>query len=167
MSNEQQKTKINPIGSKEENEKQKPQREQSPLLGCGAGILAVTAGTALWIVIAQKYKMPVMSLAIAFGIASAIRYAGKTKDVWYGFIGAGLSFIAAIAGNIATGIFIYCVKYPSMTPKAILSNLNVENAITLIQPVGWPMVIICSLASVCIGFWFAFKHTPKRIMDLP
>lgn len=165
MSNEQREAKIE--SSNEVTSQRMPQREQNPLLGCGAGILATIAGTALWIVISQKYKMPVMSLVVAFGIAGAIRYAGRAKDVWYGYLGAGLSLIAAITGNIATGICIYCVKYPTITPKAILSNLNVENAITLLQPVGLPVVIICSLASICIGFWFSFQHTSHRSMEMP
>ena len=82
---------------------QSPKKEQNALFGIGAGILAAVAGTALWILIAQKYKMPMLSIAIAFGIASAIRYAGKTNDMWYGIIGAALSLIVAIVGNIATG----------------------------------------------------------------
>ena len=165
MPNEQQEAIIDSKNS--DKTKKTPQRKQNPLFGCGAGVLAMIAGTALWIVITQKYTMPVMSLVLAFGIAGAIRYAGRTEDMWYGFLGAILSFIAAMVGNIATGISIYCIKYPTITPKAILSNLNVENAITLLQPVGLPMVIICSLISTCIGFWFSYKHTRNRSMNMP
>lgn len=146
------------------NEQKNPQQAG---LGIGAGIIATIAGTAILILIAQKYKMPMMSIVIAFGIASAIRYAGKANKAWYGIVGAVLSFIAAFAGFLATGINIYCIKYPSMTPKAILANLNLENALTLIQPVGWPIVIICSIASLGIGFWFAFKHQANTPSELP
>ena len=154
-------------GNQNKTPKKVRRNSQQPGLGIGAGIVATIAGIAILILIAQKYKMPMMSIVVAFGIASAIRYAGKAQNVWYGMIGAVLSFIAATAGNIATGINIYCVKYPSMTPKAIITNLNFENALTLIQPVGWPMVIICSLASIGIGFWYSFKHPVKATPNFP
>lgn len=135
---------------------------RNPLFGIGAGFVAMIFGTLLWILVAQKYKMPMFSIVIAFGIAQAINFFGKAKEMWYGVIGALFSFIAAVAGNIATGIFIYCLKYPSMTPKAILENINLENAITLLNPIGMPMVVFCVLGSMGVGFWFSFKHTPKK-----
>ena len=137
------------------------------LPGMGAGISAAIAGAALLILISQKYKMPMMSIVIAFGIAGSIRYFGKSSNIVFGVVGAILSLFATTVGNIATGMNIYCVKYPSMTQTAILTNLNFENALTLMQPVGWPMVIVCSLATGCIGFWFSIKHIKKKPPELP
>lgn len=141
-------------------------KRQNPLFGCGAGIVAMIVGMALWFVIAQKLRMPVMSVIIAFGIASAIRYAGKTIDAWYGIVGGVLSAIAAITGYIASGIFIYHTKYPTISPKAIIKNLNFENAITLIEPVGLPIATICLLASIFVGFWFAFQHQSNKMNEI-
>ncbi len=135
------------------------ENQQKPLFGIGAGIIATFLGTILLILIAQKYRMPIMSIIVAFGIAASIRYAGNTRDAWYGIISAILSFIAATIGNIATGIAIFCVKYPSMTVGSILKNINFENILTLLQPVGWPMVLLSSIASLFVGFWFAFRHS--------
>lgn len=133
---------------------------QRPLLGVAAGVGAMVAGTAFWIFAAQKFQLTWMSAAVAFGIASAIKYAGRSKDLWYGIVGALLAFIAAIAGNLATAIFI--VSKRGRTPAEILSQLDVGTAITFLKALGGPMGIVFYAGALYIGFWFSFKHVAKK-----
>lgn len=131
-----------------------------PLFALGAGILAATAGCALWIFIAQKYQLLWMSAAVAFGIASAIRYAGNTNHFVYGIYGAFLSAVVALAGNLATAIFI--VSKRGKTPAEILSELDVGTAVTFLNALlNPPMGPIFYAAAIFLGFWFSFKHPVK------
>jgi len=133
---------------------------QRPLIGVAAGVGAMLAGTALWILAAQKFQLTWMSAAVAFGIASAIKYAGRSKDFWYGIVGALLALIATIAGNLATAIFI--VSKRGRTPAEILAQLDVDTAITFLKALGGPMSIVFYGGALYIGFWFSFKHVVKN-----
>ena len=137
------------------------ENEQNPLFGIGAGVLAMIAGTALWIMIAQKFKMSGFSVAIAFGIASAIKYAGKTKELWYGIVGAVLSLIAAFAGNYATVTFLYARKFKK-TPLEALSAMTFTEALTYMRYLAGFFGIVIYLLTIYIGFWYAFEHRKKK-----
>lgn len=132
---------------------------QRPLIAVVSGIGAMAAGTALWILIAQRYQISGLSLAVAFGIASAIKYSGKTVDFRYGIAGGILSLIAAIAGNLATTIFILSKR--GKTPMEILLQLDPATALSLLKALSGPMGVLFYIATVGIGFWFAFRHIPK------
>ena len=137
------------------------------LMGIGAGVGATIVGTALWFLIAQKYKMPLLSIAIAFGIAYAMRYAGRVTMLWFGLVGALLSGLMAIAGSVVTGFYILKIKYPTMSLVKTISELDVENAVTFLKIAGMPLSTLCILVSAGIGFWFSIKHIPKKPMELP
>jgi hypothetical protein len=142
----------------------KESKKQQPLLGITAGILAAAIGATLWILIAQKYQLTWMSAAVAFGIASAIRYAGKAKDFRFGIVGAFLSIIVALIGNLATAIFI--VSKRGKTPSELLSQLDVSTAITFLKALSGPMGIVFYIAVIYIGFWFSFKHASKKPVEI-
>jgi hypothetical protein len=144
--------------------KAKPDTQNVPL-GIGAGVGVAIVGTGLWIVIAQKYQITWMSVVIAFGIASAMKYAGKFKVMWPGIISAFLSIIAAVIGNLATAIVI--VSKRGSTPGEIIAQLDIATAISFLKAIGGPMGIIFYLVVLYVGFWFAFKHEPKKPVELP
>ncbi len=139
---------------------------QKALFGIGAGFLAMAAGVTLWILLAKKYQLTWMSLAVAFGIASAIRYAGKTKDMWYGIVGAVFALIAAVTGNLATIVFMAAQNY-NKSPGEIAVNLDAGTAFFYLSKYSGALGVVFYLATAAIGFWFAFGHAVKRPLDLP
>ncbi|MBN1761250.1 MAG: hypothetical protein JW863_23195 [Chitinispirillaceae bacterium] len=137
----------------------------NPLIGIAAGFGGMLAGTALWIAIAQKYQVSWMSIVVAFGIASAARYAGKLTIWWPGIICGVFSLLSALIGNLATAIFI--VSKRGKTPGEILSALDLGTAVTFLKALSGPMGVIFYLLAIYVGFWFSYKHLPKTPGELP
>ena len=137
----------------------------NPLIGIVAGFGAMLGGSALWIAVAQKYQITWMSIVVAFGIASAVKYAGKVTLWWPGVVSALFALIAAIVGNLATAVFI--VSKRGKTPGEIISGMDIGTAITFLKALSGPMGILMYLITLYVGFWFAFKHEPKKPVELP
>lgn len=135
-------------------------QSSNPFIGIIAGIGATVAGTALWIFIARKYQLTWMPAVLAFGIASAIKYAGKAKKYWYGIIGAILSLITAVIGNLATAVFI--VSKRGKSPIEIISELDIATSFTFLKALNGSIGLFFYAATIYIGFWFSFQHTPKK-----
>lgn len=131
-------------------------------LGFAAGIGTMIIGIALWSVVAQKFQVTWMSLVVAFGIASAMKYLGKPKDMWVGIVSAFLSLIAAISGNLATIIFMAAKNYKK-TPMEILANLDPGTAVMYLSKYTGFLGIIFYAMTAYVGFWFSFTHVPKRL----
>lgn len=133
---------------------------QKPLLAIGAGFGAMIAGIVIWSLSAQKLQMPWLSVVLAFGIASAIRYAGNISDKRIGIFGALFSFITTLCGNMATTLFILTKVYDK-TPSELLGKLNIGQVI--LESMRSPLGVLFYLGAIFIGFWFAYKHPPKMV----
>lgn len=139
--------------------------QQKVSIGILAGIGAMLAGTILWVLIAQKYKVSWMSIVVAFGIASATKYAGKVTVWWPGVINAVLALVAAVIGNLATAIYI--VSKRGKTPGEILAGMDIGTAITFLKALSGPIGIVFYALAIYVGFWFSFTHIPKIPGELP
>ena len=133
--------------------------------GILAGVGAMLAGTVLWILVAQKYQVSWMSIVVAFGIASATKYAGKVTVWWPGAINAILALIAAIIGNLATAVYI--VSKRGKTPGEIMAGMDVGTAVTFLKALSGPVGIVFYALAIYVGFWFSFTHIPKTPGELP
>ena len=131
-------------------------------LGFAAAVGAMIVGTVLWILIVQKFQATWMSFVVAFGIGSALKYIGKAKEMWVGVVSAFLTLIAALAGNLATAIFIVVTKKGG-TPGAVLAGLDFGTAVIYLKALAGPMGIIFYAVAIYIGFWFSFTHVPKTL----
>jgi hypothetical protein len=131
-------------------------------LGFAAGVGAMIVGTLLWIVVARKFQAPWLSFTIAFGIASAVKYVGKSKDMRVGFVSAFLSLICAIIGNLMTAVFIFISKKGG-TPGEVIAQLDFGMAMAFLKAVGGSFGILFYGATLYVGFWFSFTHVPKRL----
>ncbi len=132
-------------------------KKQNPLLAISAGILAFIATTALWILMANKYQVSWMALAVGFGIAFSIQYAGKIIDQWYGFISAFLTVISIIVGTLYTAVNIFATG-KQITKSEVLSQFDFSMAINFFTAIMRPIDVILSLGAIFAAFWFSFKH---------
>ena len=139
--------------------------QQNLTIGVLAGVGAMLAGTLLWILIARKYQVSWMSIVVAFGIASATKYAGKVTVWWPGAINGLLALVAALIGNLATAIYI--VSKRGKTPGEILAGMDVGTAITFLKALSGPMGIVFYALAIYVGFWFSFTRIPKTPGELP
>lgn len=139
------------------NKNQKP----NPLVAILAGVGATLGCCLLWILIAQKFKINGLSLLFALVIASAIKYGGKANKYWYGIIGATLSVITALIGNLATAIFIASQR--GKTPLELLKAMDFSTALLFIKAINGYVGIIFYVGAIIIGFWFSYYHPKKPI----
>ncbi|MCX7725970.1 MAG: hypothetical protein N2053_03875 [Chitinispirillaceae bacterium] len=133
----------------------------NPTIAILCGIGATIGCCLIWIFVAQKFKINGLSLLFALAIASAIKYGGKANKYWYGIIGATLSVITALIGNLATAIFIMSQR--GKTPLEILKAMDISTAILFIKAINGYVGIIFYIGAIIIGFWFSFYHPKKPI----
>ena len=132
-------------------------KKQKPLLGISAGILAFIVTTALWILMASKYQVSWMALAVGFGTAFSIQYAGKIIDQWYGFIAAFLTLVSIIIGTLNTAVNIFATG--KQIPKSeVLAQLDFSMAMNFFTAMMRPIDVLLSLGALFAAFWFSFKH---------
>lgn len=132
-------------------------KKQKPLLAISAGVLAFIATTVLWIFMASKYQVSWMALAVGFGTAFSIQYAGKIIDQWYGYIAAFLTLISIIVGTLSTAVNIFAAG--KHIPKSeVLAQLDFSMATNFFTAMMRPIDVILSLGAIFAAFWFSFKH---------
>lgn len=132
-------------------------KKQKPLLAISAGTLAFIATTVLWVLMASKYQVSWMALAVGFGTAFSIQYAGKIIDQWYGFIAVFLTLISIIVGTLSTAVNIFAAG--KQIPKSeVLAQLDFPMAINFFTAMMRPIDVILSLGAIFAAFWFSFKH---------
>jgi len=132
-------------------------KKQKPLLAISAGALAFIATTVLWVFMASKYQVSWMALAVGFGTAFSIQYAGKIIDQWYGFIAAFLTLISIIVGTLSTAVNIFAAG--KQIPKSqVLAQLDFSMAMNFFTAMMRPIDVILSLGAIIAAFWFSFKH---------
>lgn len=132
-------------------------KKQKPFYGICAGILVSIAATSLWILMASKYKLSWMAVAVAVGIAFSIQYSAKAVDFWYGLVGASLSLISAITGNLFTAVFIFA-KYKNIPSSEVFSELDISTALSLLKALTQPLDYLMYIGAAYAGFYFSFKH---------
>lgn len=135
-------------------------KKQKPTMAIGAGILASIVTTALWLLIAQKYQVSWMALAIGFGTAYSIQYAGKIVDQWYGFVAAFLTLAGILFATIITAINIFS-KVKHVPKSDIIAQLDFSMAVSFISALMRPIDVLLFLGSIFAAFWFSFKHVQR------
>jgi hypothetical protein len=133
---------------------------QKPLLAIGAGFGAMVVSIVLWILIAQKLQMLWVSVVLAYGIATTIRYSGNITDKRIGLISALFSFITTLCGNMATTIFILTKVY-GKSPLELFGKLNIGQV--ALESFRSPVGVLFYLGALFVGLWFAYKHPPKLV----
>jgi hypothetical protein len=132
-------------------------KKQKPLLAISAGILAFIATTVLWILMASKYQVSWMALAVGFGTAFSIQYAGKIVDQWYGCIAAFLTLLAIIVGTLNTAVNIFATG-KKIAKSEVLAQLDFSMAMSFFTAIMRPIDVLLSLGAIFAAFWFSFKH---------
>lgn len=91
-----------------ENFQQRLKEEQSLFRGIVAGAGAAVIGAIIWaiVTVVTDYQIGWMAVGIGFLVGYAVRQFGKGVDKTFGYMGAGLSLLGIIAGNILTAAIV-------------------------------------------------------------
>lgn len=136
-------------------------KKQKPMLGIPVGVLATVAVTALWILMSSKYKLSWMCVGAAVGIAFSIQYTAKAVDLWYGIVGAFLSLVSSITGNLFTAVFLVS-NHKNIPASEVWAGMSVSKALTYLNALAQPFDYLMYLGAIFAGFYFSFKHIKQE-----
>ncbi len=103
---------------------EKLREEQNPINGIVSGLIAAIIGGVIWAVVTllTKYQIGWMAIGVAYIVGWSIRRWGKGIDPYFGIIGAILSLLGCILGNIFS-IALILSQYALVDLPSILWSL--------------------------------------------
>lgn len=141
-------------------------REQQNLVaGVVLGAAAALVGAVIWAVITAvtEYQIGWMAVGIGFLVAYAIRVAGKGIDKVFGIVGAFLSLVGCILGNLLTTIY-FIAKTEDMPYLEVLAALDLRLLIEIMTATFHPMDILFYALAMYVGYRYALR--PVTPLDL-
>jgi hypothetical protein len=136
---------IDPI--KERQFETRLQEEQNLLAGILAGGVAVIAGAILWaaFTLVTEFQIGWMAIAIGFIVGFAIRRFGRGVDKVFGIMGATLSVLSCVGGNLLfSGIVIS--QHEAVSAFAVLLGM-------LLHPVAVMEILVLTFSPIDLLFY--------------
>jgi len=131
---------------------------QNLVIGFMVGIGAATIGAFIWAIItaAKKYQIGWMPVGVGFLVGFAVRKFGKGIDTSFGIVGAALSFLNCLAGNLFS-LFIVVSRQEGMGILEVLSRLNPEITVELMKATFSPIDLLFYGIAIYEGYKFSFR----------
>jgi hypothetical protein len=134
-------------------------RSQSLVAGSFAGVLAALAGAAIWAIITavSGYQIGYMAIGVGLLVGVAIRAAGKGIDKQFGYLGAALSLVGCLAGNLLA----MCIMaaHQLETPlMEILGSLSPKMIGQIMFDTAHPMDFLFYGIAVMAGYSYSFRR---------
>lgn len=127
-----------------------------------AGLLAAAAGAGAWALVTVLTRMQIgwMAVGIGFLVGLAVRRFGKGSAPSFQVLGAVLSLLGCVAGNLLA-VCIFAARNENLPLTAILAGLTPSTAVRLIVETFSPMDLLFYALSIYEGYKFA------RVPDAP
>jgi hypothetical protein len=127
-----------------------------------AGLLAASAGAAAWALVTVLTGMQIgwMAVGIGFLVGLAVRKFGKGSAPSFQVLGAVLSLVGCLAGNLLA-VCIFAGRSEDVPLMTILAGLTPSLAVRLIVETFSPMDLLFYGLAVYEGYKFA------RVPDTP
>ena len=121
-----------------------------------AGLLAAAAGAAAWALVTVFTGMKIgwMAVGIGFLVGYAVRRFGKGSAPSFQVLGAVLSLVGCIAGNLLV-VCVFVSRNQDMSLMTILASLTPAIAVSLIVETFRPMDVLFYGLAVYEGYKFA------------
>lgn len=133
-----------------------------------AGLAGALLGAVLWAVITAMtdFQIGFMAVGVGFLVGLAVRHVGKGVSTRFGILGASLSLIGCVIGNLLA-ISTMISSQESMPITEVLSNLNLDIAIELMTLTFHPMDILFYGLALYYGYKMSFRELTPEQLDLP
>ncbi len=133
--------------------------EQNLLVGFVAGLLAAVLGAVVWagVTVAAGYQIGWFAVGIGFAVGLAVRSGGKGVDPIFGVIGAALSLLGCVLGNVFTIAWFISVD-SGMPVIDVLAQMDVEIALELIMESFQITDILFYGMAVYFGYRYALRE---------
>ena len=131
---------------------------QNLLFGVVGGAAAAAMGAAVWAIVTAltDYQIGWMAVGVGFLVGFAVRTFGKGIDTSFGVIGAILSLLGCLAGNLLT-VCIAISRHDDIAFFELLSGLNPEITVGIMKATFSPMDLLFYAIAVYEGYKFSFR----------
>lgn len=145
---------------------QELQDNQNLLFGTIGGVVAAAIGAAIWAIITalSNFQIGWMAVGVGFLVGYAVRISGKGIDKTFGVVGAALSLLGCVAGNLLTACILIS-KHEHIPFLQLLASLNPQIAIELIKVTFHPMDLLFYGIAVYEGYRFSFRRLSKEELE--
>lgn len=134
-------------------------REQQNLVaGIVVGAAAALVGAVIWAFITAltEYQIGWMAIGIGFLVATAVRVAGKGIDKIFGIVGALLSLIGCVVGNLLTAIYVIA-KAQGVSELDVMAALDFQFIVEIMVAMFDPMDILFYVLAMYVGYRYALR----------
>ncbi len=134
---------------------------QKLVFGMIGGAVAAAIGAALWAVITAvtNFQIGWMAVGVGFLVGYAVRMCGKGVDKIFGWMGAILSLLGCLTGNLLT-VCVVLSRHENIPFFDLLFRLNVEVVVGLLKATFQPMDLLFYGIAVYEGYKFSFWKIP-------
>jgi hypothetical protein len=129
---------------------------QNLAAGFLGGIVAAIMGAIIWAMItAEKDRQFVwMAIGVGFLVGSAVRRFGKGIDRSFGILGAALSLLGCLVGNLFSACIIISY-HEGMNLLEVLSRLNPQIVLELMKVIFSPIDLLFYGIAIYVGYRFS------------
>lgn len=131
------------------------------------GLLVTIVSAVIWaiITVATKYQIGYMAIAVGFLVGMAVRFFGAGIDQKFGILGAVLSLVGCLLGNLLSQIGFIAHEY-SYSYLEVLSMLDFSIVKDVMIESFSPMDILFYGIAIYEGYRFSFRNiTPEVIKN--
>jgi len=132
---------------------------QNLSLGILGGLGAAAIGATIWAMITTltNYQIGWMAVGVGLLVGMGVRSLGKGIDTSFGVIGAALSLLGCLAGNLLT-ICILISRQENIELFNLLSRLNPSTTFQLMKATFNPIDLLFYGIAVYEGYRFSFRR---------
>jgi len=128
-------------------------------LGLAAGLVAAAVGAAAWAVITAvtNYQIGLMAVGVGLLVGYAVRIFGKGIDKAFGILGAVLSLLGCLAGNLLS-VCIVIANKDSASFLSIITQLTPTVIVEILAATFHLMDILFYAIAVYEAYRFSFRR---------
>lgn len=133
--------------------------EQNMVGGIFAGLAASLTGAAIWagVTVATDYQIGWMAVGVGFLVGMAVRVVGKGIEPVFGVIGAGLSLLGCMLGNLLA-VCAVVASQEEIPLSTLLAHLNPVIAMEFMSATFHPMDLLFYGLAIYEGYKLSFRQ---------
>ncbi len=141
---------------------------QNLSMGLVGGLGAALLGATVWSVITALtyFQIGFMAVGVGFLVGYAVRKMGQGVDPVFGYLGAGLSLLGCLTGNLLTTCIIVS-QQENIALSEVLAGLNPAVAVEMMQYTFSPIDLLFYGLALYYGYKFSFRQiTPAEMKSI-
>jgi hypothetical protein len=133
--------------------------EQSLTIGILGGLLAAVVGAILWatVTVATGFQIGWMAVGVGFMVGRTVGVLGRGVTKRFGYIGAALSLIGCLIGNLLS-VCVIVAQQQELALSFVLTHLNPAAIPELMAVTFHPMDLLFYGLAVYQGYRFSFRR---------